>query len=232
VFASPISGSSGGTFSNLGGCDKNGSDRECGIVGSSNGSNTQVRWPYLDHNDQIGYASSLTAVDVNINTSVSAQDVIIARLDWFNASTDDDITPDTLDVRWTLRISFSDPNVSIDSETFDLSITNTDNPSGDIISGLAGLNSLAFNLDGWKIDNFRYSVVDGDGHCQGTDTSFSGSSWFNCEDNTASLLITADITDTTQPASAVNEPATLALLGTGLFGLAVLRRRQTAKIRR
>lgn len=223
-----IVGSSGGTFSHLTDCDKSGDDRECGIVSTSNGADTQMRWPYRQDGDQIGYASTLTSVDININTATNANDVVIARLDWFNAATNASITPDEFGFRWTLHIAFTNPNVSVDSEAFNLSVLNTGNPAGDSMAGftLADLSNLAFNLNGLTVGDFRYSVVDGIGACEGVDTSLNGSSWYNCEDNTASLLITADFTATATNTNAVNEPATLAILATGVLGLAALRRRR------
>jgi hypothetical protein len=225
-----IVGSSGGSFSHLTGCDKNGDDRECGIVSTSNGANTQVRWPYRQDGDQISYASTLTSVDVAINTASNANDVLIARLDWFNAATNASITPDEFGFRWALSIAFANPNVSVDSEEFTLSILNTSNPTGDSMSGftLADLSNLAFNLNGLTVSDLHYSVMDGWGTCEGIQTSINVGVWYNCEGNTASLLITADFTDTATNTNAVNEPATLAIMATGLLGLAALRRRKTA----
>ena len=223
-----ISGSSGGAFSSLTNCDQSGSDRECGIVSSSNGAKTRVRWPYKKDGDQISYASTLTAVDTSFSAAGNADDVILARLDWFNASTSSSITPALLGVTWTLTVAFTDPGVAMDIEGFSLSILNTTNPAGDTISGftLTDLGNLSFDLDGITIDDFQYTIVDGGGTCAGADTTFSSGVWFNCEDNTASLLITADFT--VDPPPAVNEPSTLALLFAGFLGMAAMRRRRIA----
>lgn len=229
-----ITGTSSGTFSNLTGCDDKGKDRECGITTSVNGE-AQVRWPYLDNKQQIGYASSLTAVDVDIDTTTGANDVIIARLDWFNAATGSRITPDSLGVTWTLTIAFTNPNLSFDTEGFALTITNPNNPTGDTVGGftLMDLGNLTFDLDGVTIDDFQYVVADGAGNCHGTDTYLTGASWYNCENNHASLLITADFTASPLDSGqgVINEPATFALFGTSLLGLVAVRRRKFASLR-
>jgi hypothetical protein len=126
-------------------------------------------------------------------------------------------------VNWNYVLNFSAPGGSVDpnaNETFALSINSSDNPTGDTMGGfaLARLDpGLILALNGVSVSNFRYEVVDGSGYCDGVDTSLPGTTWYNCEDNTASLYIKADFRDSR---TQVPEPTTLALHGLGLAGSA------------
>jgi len=223
-----VAGSSGGTFSNLNNCDNSGSSQDCRIINTGNGNSTQAQWGSTSSSQNFQNPSTLTSVDTSFNTNTNANDVKIARLDWFNNATNSNQTPDNFSFSWTLTISFTSPNASNDTELFTLTVTNPENPPGDNMSGftMTDLSNLTFNLNGVTVSDLKYLVEDGMGTCSGTDTSINGTTWFNCEENTASLYITADFTAVTQ---SVPEPATLAVLGAGLLGLgAVRRRRQVA----
>jgi hypothetical protein len=159
---------------------------------------------------------------VSIDVATDADDVVIARLDWYNSATLAQWDLDTFFVDWTLSISFTQPNGSGDIETFDLKITNPLNPPGDNVTGLTlgDLGDLGFSLTGVTVSDLKYSVVDGPGGSGPNQTAltFDGSSgnWYNAENNNATLLITADFTGGSVPAVAVAAPGTLMLLGGGL----------------
>jgi hypothetical protein len=148
--AATIQGSSSGTFSSLSSCDNSGTNQDCRIVNS----NTQVQWGSTSSSTNFVNPSTLTAAPVTIGpVNTNANDVVIARLDWFNSPTLGNETPDNFNVNWNLTITFTQPVGSSDpnaSETFNLSITNPTNPPGDYITGftLAALNGLELNLNG------------------------------------------------------------------------------------
>ncbi len=230
ALAVPIAGSSHGTFGGLSSCDTSGWNQNCRVTGSSNGPNTQVQWgstsifPYVN-------PSTLTAVDVTIDSVTPANDVILARLDWYNSATWAQSDLDLFGVNWLLTVTFTQPTGSGDSEQFSLSISNPINPPGDHVTGLTlgDLSNLSFSLAGIAISDLKYTVVDGSGPGISTLTFNNGNgNWYNPENNWASLLITADFTangGSTTPVL-VAAPGTLLLLGGSLLGLSVWRRRQ------
>jgi hypothetical protein len=156
-------------------------------------------------------------VDVTINDVTPANDVILARLDWYNSATWAQGDLDLFGVNWLLTVTFTQPTGSGDTEEFNLSISNPINPPGDHVTGLTGIT----------ISDLKYTVVDGSGPGISTLTFNNGAgSWYNPENNWASLLITADFTangNSTSPVL-VAAPGTL-LLGGSLLGLSVWRRR-------
>lgn len=227
--AIPIVGNSYGSFNELGSCDTSGSNANCRIVDSSQGSNTQVQWgSTTSSGDGFYNPSKLTSVDVSFNVDTDSldpatdgNDVVLARLDWYNNATTYDSELLSFDVDWFLKLEFSQPTGSLDpyaEEEFDLTILNPVNPTGDTMQGLslANLQGLELNLNGITISDLKYCI-------NGINNCFQNGSWYNPEKNTSKLYITADF----KPRS-VPEPGTLALFGLGLLGVGFAVRRRGA----
>jgi hypothetical protein len=153
---------------------------------------------------------------------------VIGSLAWHNASTSSDSTGATVTADYKLTLNFSQPNPGgTNSETFDLTITNTANTArvcifvficsntGDVDdSGSISSQTASFLVDGLLISNFTFSES-GDGN-------YSNGVWTNPEDGDSILTIKANITNAP---SSVPEPVSIALLGAGLLGLGSVRQR-------
>jgi hypothetical protein len=207
-----VTGNSGGTFSNISNCV---GANNCTINNTANGNSTQLEWGYQNGNNGAP-GSTLTAVDRNWNVNTNANDVILAELVWSNRPTANNTTPDSFSANYILSIIFSNPNASNDQEIFNLNITNPTNPTGDSLSGLllADLAGLSFSLNGVTVSDLKY-LLDG-----GLGSTFNSNVWYNPEDTTSRMYITADFTND------VPEPGSLVLLAAGLFSVSMLRRRQ------
>lgn len=212
--AAVVSGSSGGTFSTVTSCNGD----NCRINDTSNGIKTQLEWGYT--NGFFGQpGSTLTAVDRSWSQPTNANDVIVAQLVWFNRSTPTNVTADSFNALYTLGINFTSPNASGDTEGFDLAIQNTTN-GADNLTGLklADLANLSFNLNGVVISDMKYLL-------SGSGSTFNSNVWYNSENNSSTMYITADFTDQVV-AAAVPEPGSLVLLAAGFLSLSALRRRR------
>lgn len=207
--AAVVAGSSTGTFSNYTSCDGN-----CRIT--NNGGTVEWGYPTI-LGFPVGSGSTLSSVNKTWSQQTDINDLVLAELVWTNLATSDSATPDDFNVVYTLKIKFTQPNASEDTEGFDLKITNTKNSAGDTIGGLnlADLSNLNFTLNGVQVSDIKYKLVSGAG------STFNNNIWYNPENRTSTMQITADF-------KAVPEPASLGLLAAGLFGIGVMRRRKNA----
>jgi hypothetical protein len=169
--------------------------------------------------------STLTVNDKTFSYSVtsSVNDQIIGEITWINLASQN--TDSNFLANYIFTLDFSAPtNLAAASHTFSLNVLQPTNPPGDSVLNLvnSGLAALApFNLAGVTVSDLHFST---DGLGGSTYNSATGA-WYNPENNTSHLFITADFT---AQATAVPEPASIALLGVGLLGVGLIRNRRQA----
>ncbi|WP_306394676.1 choice-of-anchor K domain-containing protein [Telluria beijingensis] len=205
-----VTGSSSGNFS----------DMSCGALGGCatndtvNGNDSQMEW-----GGWTGIGSTLTAIRRTWDFPAPAGGVVLAELAWSNKSTSAFTTPALFSALYNLTIDFSRPTDVDDTEQFNLAVLNIFNNTGDTLFGLqlTDLANLSFNLGDVGISNLRYQLASGPG-------TFENSIWYNPENQISTLYIVADFTDNS--VAQVPEPGSLALVGLGLLGVSMLRRRR------
>jgi hypothetical protein len=167
--------------------------------------------------------STLTVNDktFSFNVASSLNDQVIGELTWINLATQN--TDSNFSANYSFTLDFSAPtNLAASTHVFSLNILQPTNPPGDSVLNLtnAGLAALgSFALAGVTVSDLHFST---DGLGGSTYNSGTGA-WYNPENNTSHLFVTADFT-----AQQVPEPASIAVMGAGLLGIGLIRRRPRA----
>jgi hypothetical protein len=171
--------------------------------------------------------STLTVNDQTFSSTftTNVNDKVIGELTWINLASQNGDSNFTAD--YTFTLDFSAPtNLAAKTHTFSLNILQPTNPPGDSVLNMtnAGLALLgSFTLAGVTVSDLHFST-DGLG---GSSYNSTTGAWYNPENNTSHLFITADFT---AQATAVPEPASIALLGVGFLGISLIRNRRQSLV--
>jgi hypothetical protein len=204
-----VEGSSSGQFSN----------NAPAVSTSITESGTVLRWPSPPDSD--GDQSTLTANAPNFSQAfnVPGGSLLVGSLTWFNASTFANQTPDTVTADLTWTVNYTSPGGATDSDVFNISITNTDNPLGDLLDGLQ-VTATDFGVPtildaSTKITGYYLALIG----AIGTYNSTTGL-WTAPEDKASVLGLYANVQVVPLPAA-----AWLLIAGIGGLGLASRRRK-------
>jgi hypothetical protein len=164
----------------------------------------------------LAVSSVLTANDINAPgaTDPDGLNIALGSLSWLNRATPSNRTDANFSVAYSLVNQFIAP-IGSGSINLSLNITNTSNPTGDLIVNLVP-TSYTSAIPGYTLSNLRFLESGLGAYNPRTGV------WSNPEGLTSRLILRGDIV-------AVPEPASLALFGAGLLGLGLVRRARGSK---
>lgn len=197
--AATVTFTSDGGFSNCNNCSVSGSGNTLTLGGGSN-------------------PSTIVANDFGTTSfNTNANDQVLAQLTWSNNATTGG--SDNISFRYTLSIAFTAPSASSDSQIFNLTFDQPDNPTADSIFNIsnATLAGLSFTLAGVTVSDLHFRLNPAD--TATFDTTYNGSTWVNGEDHVSRLQLVADFTAVPGAEGPVPEASTWAMMILGFAGI-------------